>query len=271
MRTLVHLSDLHFGRIDASVLPPLRAAVASIGPDLTVVSGDLTQRARQHEFEQASEFLTTLPGPQIVVPGNHDIPLHNLYARFRLPLVHFSRFITGDLEPFYGDDEIAVLGINTARSLVWKNGRVNMRQLDIIEERFCSYKDVVKILVTHHPFDLPPGYDRRELVGRARQAMAKIARCNIDILLAGHFHVSHTGSTSVRYQIPGHAAIFIQAGTMSTRGRGEANSFNRIEIDGRRVLVERFTLTTGEDRFVPHSREEFHCTTDGWASQIPAV
>lgn len=267
MRQLVHLSDLHFGRLDASVLPPLRRAVEEIRPDLTVISGDLTQRARPQEFEQASQFLATIPQPQIVVPGNHDIPLHNLYARFRLPLAHYSRYITEDFEPFYADGEIAVLGINTARSLVWKNGRVNMRQLDVIEERFCEYKRVVKILVTHHPFDLPAQYERRDLVGRARQAMAKIARCNVDVLLAGHFHVSHAGSTAVRYQIPGHSAIFIQAGTISTRGRGEPNSFNRIQIDRQQVIVERFTLRAGEDRFQPHSREEFDCTINGWASR----
>lgn len=263
MRTLVHLSDLHFGRLDRAILAPLRTAVVNIRPDLVVVSGDLTQRARPEEFGQASEFLNTLPGPQIVVPGNHDVPLHNLYARFRLPLHEYQRFITGDLEPFYADNEIAVLGINTARSLIWKSGRVNFRQISRIEERFCAVAGVVKVLVTHHPFDLPEHFSRRDLVGRAHHAMVQIARCGIDLLLAGHFHVTHSGRTASRYQIPGHSAIFVQAGTMSTRRRGESNSFNSLVIRKDVITVARYTAETGED-FHPISEESFRCTPEGW-------
>ena len=266
MRTLVHLSDIHFGRLDSAVLPPVRDIIQKIAPDVTIVSGDLTQRARAEEFEQAREFLSSIPGPQIVVPGNHDVPLHNLYARFRVPLNHFRRFITDDLEPFYADDEIAILGINTARSFVWKNGRVNMRQIAAIENRFCECKGAVKILVTHHPFDLPPNYSRRDLVGRARQAMTGIARCKVDLLLAGHFHISHTGRTAVRYDTPGHSAIFVQAGTLSTRGRGEPNSLNRIEVHRDSVRIERLTLQPGDDRFQTHSCDEFRCQNGEWAS-----
>jgi 3',5'-cyclic AMP phosphodiesterase CpdA len=264
MRTLAHLSDLHFGRIDPSILSPLRQAVHAIAPDVVIVSGDLTQRARAEEFEQARDFLKTLPSPQIVVPGNHDVPLHNLYARFRLPLREYRQFITDDLEPFYADNEIAVLGINTARSLVWKNGRVNLRQIARIEDHFCEVK-TVKVLVTHHPFDLPERYGRRDLVGRAHEAMIKIARCGIDLLLAGHFHLSHSGPTATRYQIPGHSAIFVQAGTISKRGRGESNSFNAIRVERDRITVQRHSLNGSGERFHVVEEESFRCTRDGWS------
>lgn len=265
MRTLVHISDLHFGRLDHAILAPLRRSIADIRPHVVIVSGDLTQRARAEEFEAASEFLETLPGPRIVVPGNHDVPLHNLYARFRIPLREYQRQICDDLEPFYSDPEIAVLGINTARSLVWKNGRVNVRQIARIEERFCEVRGPVKVLVTHHPFDLPEHYSHRDLVGRAHQAMARIARCGIDLLLAGHFHVSHTGHTAERYQIPGHSAIFVQAGTISTRGRGEPNSFNAIRIHRDRIEVSRYSRETTDEEFHAVGEEAFRCTPDGWS------
>lgn len=264
MRTLVHLSDMHFGRLDRAILPPLHRAIERIQPHLVIVSGDLTQRARPEEFEQARHFLRTLRSPQVVVPGNHDVPLHNLYARFRLPLREYRRFITDDLEPFYSDDEVAVLGINTARSLVWKNGRINYRQITRIEDHFCDLRGRVKVLVTHHPFDLPESYNRRDLVGRAHQAMMQIARCGIDLLLAGHFHLSHAGRTAVRYQIPGHSAIFVQAGTLSTRVRGEENSFNAIHTDETSITVDRYTCDGG-DEFRPLSTESFRCTPDGWS------
>jgi 3',5'-cyclic AMP phosphodiesterase CpdA len=266
MRTLVHLSDLHFGQLDRAILKPLYQAVAEIQPHLIVISGDLTQRARADEFEQARDFLRTLPGPQIVVPGNHDVPLHNLYARFYLPLREYRRFISDDLEPFFADDEIAVLGINTARSLVWKSGRVNFRQMARIEERFCELGGRVKILVTHHPFDLPEHHSRHDLVGRAHHAMVKIARCGIDLLLAGHFHVSQTGHTASRYQIPGHSAIFVQAGTISTRGRGESNSFNTIRIGRETTVVERYSREHADAGFRVGSKESFRRTPGGWVA-----
>src|SRR2546422_11690571 len=117
MRTVVHLSDLHFGRVDHNLLAPLVKSVTSIKPDLVAVPGDLTQRARSHQFREARAFLDLLPQPKIVVPGNHDVPLHNVYSRFVQPLTKYRRYISEDLQPFFADEEIAVIGVNTARSL----------------------------------------------------------------------------------------------------------------------------------------------------------
>src|SRR6202171_469237 len=160
MRTLVHLSDLHFGRVDERVVGPLVAAVNEIKPDLVAISGDLTQRARSEQFREARAFLDRLPQPQIVVPGNHDVPLHNVFARFIQPLAKYKRFITDDLQPVYADEEIVVVGVNTARSVTIKGGRINEEQVAGIREKLCgSSEELVKVVVTHHPFDLPEGYN----------------------------------------------------------------------------------------------------------------
>lgn len=266
MRTIVHLSDLHFGRIDPAVVDPLIATIMRIKPDLVVVSGDLTQRARSHQFQEARVFLDRLPNPQIVVPGNHDVPMHNVLARFFQPLDKYRRYITDDLWPFYSDDQIAVLGVNTARSLTIKGGRVNEEQVAMMRHRFCLLGDeLVKILVTHHPFDLPEGHDERQLVGRARMAMEALASCGADVFLAGHLHVSYTSHSARRYQIKGHSALVIQAGTAtSTRGRGEANSFNLIHVDQLRITVERFEWSAERAEFVLTMTEHFNHTPDGW-------
>ena len=87
MRTLVHLSDLHFGRVDAMLLDPLRDTVHALAPDLVVVSGDLTQRARRAQFAQAAAFLDALPGPQLVVPGNHDVPFYDVARRIGIDAI----------------------------------------------------------------------------------------------------------------------------------------------------------------------------------------
>jgi 3',5'-cyclic AMP phosphodiesterase CpdA len=265
MRTLLHLSDIHFGRFDPVLRAPLLRAVDQIRPDVVVVSGDLTQRARSEQFAEARDFLASLPKPQIVVPGNHDVPLHNLYARLSRPLKNYRSYITRDLHPFFADAEIAVLGLNTARSLIWKSGRVNARQIRRIEDRFCDLQTgVAKVLVTHHPFDLPPNYTARDLVGRARQAMRTIAGCGVDLLLAGHFHTGNAGHTALRYSAAGHSSIFVQAGTLSTRERGEPNSFNAIRIDTPRIEVDRYWWSAEEAAFVRTGAERFEFGLGGW-------
>jgi 3',5'-cyclic AMP phosphodiesterase CpdA len=266
MRTLVHLSDLHFGRVDHKLIGPLVRTVNEIKPDLVAVSGDLTQRARSQQFREARAFLDALPQPQIVVPGNHDVPLHNPFRRFLQPLDKYRRYITDDLQPFFKDQEIAVMGVNTARSLTIKGGRINEVQIARLRERLCSFDDrVVKVVVTHHPFDLPEGHHERDLVGRARMAMIGLAECGADLFLAGHLHVSHTGHTAKRYKIRGHSALVVQAGTASsTRGRGEANSFNVIRMDHPKIVVERFMWQPEGTIFAPSSQEHFRHTEDGW-------
>jgi len=269
MRTLVHLSDLHFGRVDYSVLEPLVATVWEIKPEVVVISGDLTQRARSQQFKDAREFLDRLPSPQIIVPGNHDVPMHNVYKRFAQPLDKYKRYITDDLAPFYSDEEVAVLGLNTARSLTIKDGRINEEQIATINERLCAFPaEVTKIIVTHHPFDLPEGHND-DLIGRAQLAMEAIARCGADVLLAGHLHVSHTGESSARYKIAGHSALVVSAGTAtSTRGRGETNSFNVLRIKRPFIGVERLSWQPERAAFAPSSTEHFKHTPDGW-TRVP--
>jgi 3',5'-cyclic AMP phosphodiesterase CpdA len=263
MRTLVHLSDLHFGRIDAELLEPLRLAVEAAEADLVVVSGDLTQRAKAAEFAAARAFLDRLPGPRLVVPGNHDVPLYRVWERFFSPLGKYRRFIEPDLEPSFVDDEIAVLGINTARALTFKNGRINDEQMAAIRRRFDPLgESVLKVVVTHHPFDLPDQPGDVDLVGRARAAMAVFSQCGVDLLLAGHFHVSEAGSTATRHQIAGYSALVVQAGTAtSTRGRGEQNAFNVLRVTSDEVAVERMAWRDDAKAFA-HERSE-HFARDG--------
>lgn len=270
MRKIVHLSDLHFGRTDERVVAAVVETVNKMRPDLIAVSGDLTQRARASQFQRAREFLDQLPRPQIVVPGNHDVPLYRVWERFLAPLSKYRRFISEDLEPFYEDEEIVVLGLNTARSLTFKDGRVNESQVARIGERLCAYADqTTKFLVTHHPFDLPEGHDAGDLVGRAEQAMAALARCGADALLAGHLHVSHTGATAERYKVEGYSALVIQAGTAtSTRHRGETNSFNVVRVNHPHLNVERLSWRPEQGAFAPSSSETFQHTPRGW-SRLP--
>jgi len=267
MRTVVHLSDIHFGAVNEAIIAPLIRTINELKPDVVAVSGDLTQRARSHQFKEAREFLDSLPKPQIVVPGNHDIPLHNVFMRFAHPLEKYRRYITGELRPFYADDEIAILGINTARSLTIKGGRINKTQVAWLREKFCSFApSVIKILVTHHPFDLPEGHDDEDLVGRARMAIRELSACGADLFLAGHLHISHTGHTAKRYKFAGRAALVVQAGTAtSTRARGEGNSFNVIRLSGSELTIDRMEWRLAHATFTASVTDRFRRVSAGWA------
>ena len=265
MRTLLHFSDLHFGRVDDSLVQPLVTAARALKPDLVVVSGDFTQRARRRQYRAARRFLAQLPEPRLVVPGNHDIPLWNVLRRFASPLGRYRHYISRDLAPFYRDDQIAVLGINTARSLTSEYGRINQHQIAHAREVFAGVgPEIVKVVVTHHPFDLPPGSHNR-LVGRAAMAMRGLAAAGVDLLLAGHLHLQHTALTAQRYHIEGHSALVVQAGTtISTRGRGETNSFNVLRIERPQITIEHYLWRPEQGDFTGGTTERFVRGSDGW-------
>jgi 3',5'-cyclic AMP phosphodiesterase CpdA len=270
MRTIAHLSDPHFGRIEPATVQALIATIIEARPDVVVVSGDLTQRAKEREFQEARRFLDALPSPQIVVPGNHDVPFYNVLARALKPLRNYQRYITQDLEPFYSDEEIAIVGINTARSLTFKSGRINRLQVARSCARLESCgENRTRIVVSHHPFDLPETHELHGLVGRAHMAMAGFAHCRVDLILSGHLHVSRTSESAPRYKIPGHSALVIHAGTAaSTRARGELNSFNIIQVDRSSVAIQCLTWDREHGSFLLSATAHFHRTPAGW-SRIP--
>jgi 3',5'-cyclic AMP phosphodiesterase CpdA len=225
MRTIVQLSDLHFGATLFTTIDPLLAAVNEIAPDLVVISGDLTQRARVAQFRDARAFLERLPQPQLVIPGNHDVPLYDFVRRFVAPLQRYAQFITDNFSPSYIDDEIAVVGINTARSLVFKGGEISESQLDTVALQFATATNgQVRIVTAHHPFDVPPEVPRIRPVEGAEAAVRRFAELRVDLVLSGHLHMIHEISAS--QLVAGYPGTILHAGTAtSTRSRGEPNSF----------------------------------------------
>lgn len=237
MARIAHLSDLHFGAHDPAIVAGVEAWLAAERPDLVVISGDWTQRARREQFREAAAFLGRLraAGLNLLgVAGNHDVPLYDVVRRFIRPLARYRRYIDPALCPWFENDRIAVLGINTARSLTFKDGRINEAQMAIIRDRFAAVGEArTRILVTHHPlFAMPIGEAEglTEAVGRHEGALAAVADAGVHLLLAGHLHRSFAGSARQMVERAG-PALVVQAGTAtSVRIRdGEAQSFNLID------------------------------------------
>ena len=269
MARLIHLSDLHFGAHDPRLVEAVEQRVHEEKPDLVVISGDFTQRARTEQFKDACAFLERLreAGHDVLgVPGNHDVPLYDVLRRFFSPLTRYKRFIDDELCPFHELPGATVLGINTARSLTFKDGRISHEQMEFIRHTFeRTDPKSMRILVTHHPlFALPVG-DGPELgkaIGRQEHALDAVAEAGVDLLLAGHNHrasAHHAPDLATRAG----SALVIQAGTAtSVRLRDEEQSFNRIDIDGDSV-----TLTVqawAGDKFASADAQRFVREGDRW-------
>ena len=267
MKTLIHLSDLHFGRIDPVLVDPLRRAIVELQPDLVAISGDFTQRARRSQFASARAFIDSLNAKTLVVPGNHDIPLYDFVERLAAPLARYRKYISANLEPEYVDDEMIVMGVNTARSLVFPfgEGRINQHQVERVVQRLSTVPpSVLRVIVTHHPFDLPPGVHERRLLGRSEMAMARLAAVNADLFLSGHLHISHVSHVADRYEVAGHSGLIVQAGTVSMRGRGEQPSFNVLRLQRPEIELTRHSWDQSTASFTPLVVARYRHSDRGW-------
>ena len=267
MPRLVHLSDLHFGAHDEKLVEAVERRLDELKPDLVVISGDFTQRARTEQFREACQFLERLQhsGHEVLgVPGNHDVPLYDVLRRFLSPLARYRRFIDDNLCPFVELPGIAVLGINTARSLTFKDGRINHDQVAFIRETFArTPSDSFRILVTHHPmFALQVGDEMTPAIGRQELALDAIQEAGVDMLLAGHNHHASSHSASDLVTRAG-GALVVQAGTAtSTRVRDQEQSFNAIDVGDASV-----TITVNAwmgDRFVPLDAQRYAWAEGNW-------
>jgi 3',5'-cyclic AMP phosphodiesterase CpdA len=274
MARIAHLSDVHFGAHDPAVVAGAEAWLIAERPDLVVISGDFTQRARVDQYREAGAFLDRLEAAGLAtlgVPGNHDVPLYDLVQRFTRPLDRYRRYIDDDLCPWFESERLAVLGINTARSLTFKDGRIGREQMHIIRDRFQSVpEDRTRILVTHHPlFAMPIGEagEPSEAVGRHGDALAAVADAGVHILLAGHFHRSFTQSARRMVRNAG-PALVIQAGTAtSTRLRaGETQSFNLMRAE-RNDAIEVQVIGWDGAAFRGGNRACYRFDGENWAAE----
>jgi len=267
MARLVHLSDLHFGAHDEELVAAVERRIDDLKPDLIVISGDFTQRARTEQFKEACAFLERIRdrGHEVLgVPGNHDVPLYDVLRRFLSPLTRYRRYIDETLCPFVELSGVAVLGINTARSLTFKDGRISKEQVAFIREVFSrTDPEATRVLVTHHPlFAVPVGEEIERAVGRQELALDAIEEAGVDLLLAGHAHHASTHDASELVTRSG-GALVVQAGTAtSTRVREQDQSFNTIDIEAGRVTVT-VNAWTGE-AFEPSDAQPYQYRDGRW-------
>jgi len=274
MKLIAHISDLHFGAERPEVAEALRIDLQALNPApaLLVISGDFTQRARRRQFAEAAAYVRSLPGPQLAVPGNHDVPLYDVVRRFVAPLARYRTFIGQEVNPVFDDGDLFVAGVNTARSLTWKSGRISEEQLANLRGWLGATKARYRVVVTHHPFIPPPVEEasvaRIDLVGRAAQALTVLDAGGVDILLSGHLHHSYAGDTRTQYPAANRAIIAAQAGTaISHRVReNDPNGYNLITLDEDRITIE-VRAWSGE-AFRPVTTTRYRRHAQGWLEEV---
>lgn len=270
MRTIAHISDLHFGAHDDAAVEALFAALAAAKPDLVVVSGDLTQRARRWQFRLADAFLRRLEGvgmPLVVVPGNHDIPLYDVVRRFLAPLGRYCRIIARGRAAVFRDRELAVLGLFSAHGLTIKDGRLTRVQIARIADEFAGLPpDVPRLLVTHHPLVPLPGDEEGEIeraLRGARRALAAVREAHVHLLLAGHHHAAAVEIGGPQLSTDPQVMV-VQAGTATSyRRRGTPNSFNLLRVAPSQLEVDEMDL--GEGGFAAARTGSYRLGEAGWA------
>lgn len=257
MRTLLHLSDPHFGTEQPQVVEALIRLSASQRPQVVVVSGDITQRARRAQFTAARAFLDRLAAPAtLAIPGNHDIPLLNLPARVLRPYGGFVRVFGDDLAPVHDDPDLLVIGVNTTRPWRHKHGELSREQVQQVAARLRrSRSQQLKVVVVHQPVHVITPDDVVNLVrgrGLSRDtALRRLSDAGADLVLGGHIHLPFVDPVDAAALGDSRMLWVVQAGTaVSRRIRGGVpNSVNLLRHGGRHCTVERWDFHAGSDRF----------------------
>ena len=233
----------------------VEALVAERRPDLVVVSGDLTQRARAAQFRDARRFLEGLGAPFLAVPGNHDVPMYRVWERLLDRYGAYRRHFSRDLEPGFRDAEMEVAGFNTAFNLTIDNGRFTRGQLAGVGARFGAgdRPRPVRIAVAHHPLAALPELMGWRTARRSDEALAAFAAAGVDLVLSGHVHVAAVGLAP---NCPRPLWLVHSGTSTSRRGRGTEegrNSCNWIVLDAgpesRSARVEQLAWSEGGGRF----------------------
>ena len=234
---LIHLSDLHFGTERAGPIAAIQQFCFEYKPEVVVISGDLTQRARLREFFACKQFLDALDVPYFVVPGNHDIPLYHLWKRVFQPFGYYQLFF-GPLEQNLETEHFYLIGLNTVRPRYHTKGEVSEKQIDQVDQILQKApKNKMKIIVSHQPFYTGhlDHHHVKDCPVLAQSALERWGRHDLFALLHGHLHVAEAYDLNQLYQLGlSHPVYEIHAGTATSHRhyKKTPNSFNVIHNSG---------------------------------------
>lgn len=264
MRTVLHISDPHFGTERPQVVQALQRFARVQMPELLILSGDITQRARAVEFDAARTFVDALSIPaRVVIAGNHDIPLFDVATRIFRPYSRYHRRFGNDLEPIHDAPGLLVIAVRTTRRYRHIEGEVSAAQIERVAQRL-QQRDPQQlcIVVTHQPVFVTHAVDEEHLLRGHQLAINRWVQAGADLILGGHIHRPYTAA--LHEHIPGlpRRVWAVQAGTaLSSRIRHDSNnSINLIrhayEGQPQHAVVERWDYDEASDEFMLYQSAE---------------
>ncbi len=263
MSTVLHISDTHFGTEITRSVEALIELHERLKPELVVLSGDITQRAHRAQFLAAQEFMKRLnPRSSLIVPGNHDIPLFNLFRRFSEPYKNYCEQFGEDLEPDFESQELLAIGVNTTRAKRVQAGEISEQQIAAVERRLLQAQiGQLRCVVTHQPIHIVADSDEKNLLTNAEQAVRRWAAAGVDLVLGGHIHLPFVRLVNERYPGIGRPVWVVQAGTATShRLRGSVpNSVNVVRYEQRsNCVVEQWDYDEKKRAFCEFSSQKLN-------------
>lgn len=254
MKKLLHLSDLHFGTERPGIVDILVKDCHEINPDIIVISGDLTQRAKHDQYSAVKQFLKNFDDKKILcVPGNHDISLYNPLERFFYPFSKYKKWIASDLCIHYNIDNIAILGINSVTPYKPMGGYVTEKQLKMIGDYFKTQPfNFIRIVVMHHNLIRS---ERHKIINDADKILEVFANAGVNLILSGHIHFSYI--EQIKKSFLRHNMYVITAGTAISTRTTEPNSYNLLEISEKAFTLTIRTFTDTEQKFINNSSKTY--------------
>jgi 3',5'-cyclic AMP phosphodiesterase CpdA len=247
---LVHISDLHFGAVHEGMELHLRTAILKANPAMVAVSGDHTMRGRKTEFLEAKTFFDSLPLPQLLVPGNHDVQgSWRLWERFFTPWANYRSILGANMEPVWHSPEMIVVGLNSARPagwhLDWSRGRLSRQQMSRMSALYeAADPGALRVLVVHHPPAAPPHGTPRHLIGRLREFTDAVKAAGVDLVLSGHFHMSYAQVLHLPGDPAPASCVMSSVSTATShRLKGEPNGFHVIDSDPGGLSIQDWAWT----------------------------
>lgn len=262
MTAILHISDPHFGTELPEVADALIRLANAQAPEVLIVSGDITQRARRSQFAAARDFMDSLQiSRRLVIPGNHDIALFNLAERAFFPYRNFRRAFGQQLQPILTSDELLVITLDTTRRYRHVDGEVSLKQIERVETLLKNAgQGQLRIVVTHQPVSVRQAGDQQDLLHRHAQAIRRWTEAGVDLILGGHIHLPYMRALHEQYPDLSRPAWAVQAGTcISSRLRHEAgNSVNIIRYHGLQLHAAGGHTASAPSR---------HCVIERWDYQ----
>jgi len=229
--TVVHCSDIHFGSgFQADRADDLLKHINEVNPDLVVVSGDLTMRARTEQFLAARRFLEKIQAPIVVVPGNHDVPLYDVMTRAFKPFANYRQYIADLNKGPLTLQNMAIFGLNTVNP--WKHQQGKFRLLELMElDRWMAQQgeNLWRIAVVHQHFANVPGHERPGAFPRGERILNRMSSGGIHAVLHGHVHYHHVVSSAEFFPKMERPLVLVCAGTPTSlriRGATPTNNYN---------------------------------------------